>query len=216
MKRLEGILSQIKPADNLVDIGSDHGYLAKMILDKGLAKKIYVTDVAEGPLSRAKDNLSGYSAEFLLMDGLRGFQGCLDVAVLAGMGGELIAKIIRESEELFSHMDYFIVQPMQQIASLREALYHEGYRLISELLVHEERFYEILTYEKGQDVPYPFELSKGLYPDKDLYREYLREKEKKLQYILEMTSGVDEVKYKDTDFALSRMMEHCKKLEIML
>jgi tRNA (adenine22-N1)-methyltransferase len=216
MKRLEGIVSLIKPTESIVDIGSDHGYIAKMIADKKLAPRIYVTDVAVGPLSRARENLRDYCVETLLMDGLKGFKEDLDAAVVAGMGGELIIKIIDKSEALFSQMDYFILQPMQQISYLRRAMYERNYFLWEELLTFEDRFYEVLLYKKGRDTPYDFEYSKGLYSDKELYSDYLKEKQMKLHYILDVTKNTDLTRNKEIQLLLERLETHCKNNEIML
>lgn len=216
MKRLEGIVSLIKATESIADIGSDHGYLAKMIADRGLASKIYVTDIAEGPLSSAKENLQNYPVEFLLMDGLEGFDHPLDAAVIAGMGGELIVKIIDKSENLFAQMDYFILQPMQQIPFLRRSLYERNYILYKERLVYEGRFYEILFYKKGQDASYDFEYSKGFLMDKKLYFQYLKEKKKKLLYISQTTKNLDNKRFKEVDNLLKRLEEHCKIHGIML
>lgn len=216
MKRLEGIVSLLKPQNSIVDIGSDHGYIAKMIAENKLAQRIYVTDVAKGPLSRARKNLYDYPVEFLLMDGLKGFEDQIDAAVIAGMGGELIVKIIDESEELFAKMEYFVLQPMQHISYLRKALYERGYLLFQELLVYEERFYEILCYKKEQDSLYDFEFSKGLFTDKELYAKYLKEKQMKLYYILETTKDVDKEKNKEVKGLLLRLENHCQLHQIVL
>lgn len=216
MKRLEAIISLIKPLDSIVDIGSDHGYIAKMIADKQLAQRIYVTDVAEGPLSRARENLRGYNVNFHLMDGLKGFKDRLDAGIIAGMGGELMLKIIDESEEIFSQMELIILQPMQQISYLRRALYEREYFLYKELLVYENRFYEILCYKKGKDSLYDFEYSKGLFKDKELYSKYLKKKQRKLHFILEATKGLDKIKNEEAQELLQRLENHCKEQGIVL
>lgn len=216
MRRLEAILSLIGACDSIVDIGSDHGYLAKMIVDNDLAKKVYVTDVALGPLNAAKKNLKGYPVSFHLMDGLKGFREPLDLAVAAGMGGELIVKIIDDSRDIFDNLNYFIVQPMQQISYLRKALFERGFYLERELLAFEDKYYEILLYKKGQDQAYDFNLSKGLYEDIKLYKGYLEEKKRKLKYIKEVTFERDQTKYKMISKELDQLDQHCRSLGIML
>lgn len=216
MRRLEALVSLIQPCQSLVDIGSDHGYLAKMIADRGLAKKIHVTDVAKGPLSSAKKNLQDYEVDFHLMDGLKGFKEELDVAIVAGMGGELIARIIKDSKPIFDSLDYFLVQPMQQIPYLRNFLYNQGYFLEKELMVFEEKFYEVLLYKKGQDQVYDFRFSKGLFEDRALYRKYLEEKEKKLLYISKATKGRSLDKHQEVQEELLALRSHCRKQNIVL
>lgn len=216
MKRLEALLSLIEDCQSIVDIGSDHGYLAKMIVDRNLARKVYVTDVAQAPLLVAKENLKDYPVSFFLMDGLRGFTEPLELAVIAGMGGELIVKIIDESREIFENLRYFIVQPMQQIGYLRKALYERGFYLEKELLAFEDKYYEILLYKKGQDQAYDFNLSKGLYEDLELYKGYLKVKKGKLEYIKSATFNRDQAKYERTLQELDELSFHCRSLEIML
>lgn len=216
MNRLEGILSLIEPCESLVDIGSDHGYLAKMVIDKDLAKKVYVSDVAPGPLSTARENLRDYPVEFLLMDGLKGFDRPVELAVVAGMGGELIARIVEDSLESFKGLRYFLVQPMQHIAHLRRALFQMGFFLEKELLVYEDNFYEILLYTKGEDRAYDFNYSKGLFDDRELYRSYMVEKASRLDYILGATRDTDPSKYKETLRLRRALEEDCRSYGIVL
>ncbi len=216
MTRLEAILSLLDPCESIVDIGSDHGYLARMIADKNLARRIHVTDVAEGPLSSAKENLMGYPVEYYLMDGLKGFTLPLNAAVIAGMGGELIARIVEESLEIFCGLDYFVVQPMQQLSHLRRTLYELGFYLEKEVLVREEKFYEILLYRRGQDEAYDFAYSKGLFQEMDLYRSYLAKKRAELDYILEATHKRDSMKYEKTLELIERLRRDCSRYGIVL
>ena len=94
MNRRQGILSLVTPVESIADVGSDHGYVAKALVDENCAQKVYVTDIAEGPLARAKKTLEGYPVEFYLMDGLLDFDQELHSSIIAGMGGELISRII--------------------------------------------------------------------------------------------------------------------------
>lgn len=216
MNRREGILSLITTVESIADIGSDHGYVAKALVDQKKAEKVYVTDVAEGPLSRARKNLEGYPVEFYLMDGLLGFEKELSSCIVAGMGGELISRIISQRKDLFLAMEYFMVQPMQHLDALRRFLYDEGFYIEEEVLVYEDHFYEILRCKKGKEEIYDFRFPKGLIQNRSLYRDYLLEKREKLDFILEKTKGRDEKKYNAVLEEKQALLEHCRLQDIVL
>lgn len=216
MTRIQAILSLLSPVESIADIGSDHGYVAKGIVDLNFASKVYVTDIAKGPLSRAQDNLEGYPVEFFLMDGLLGFQEKLNSCVIAGMGGELIGRIISGRKDLFDSMEYFILQPMQHWEELRRFLYQEGYRVDVELLVYEDHFYEILRCSKGEEEIYDFRFSKGHFQNRELHQEFLQEKSNTLNYLLSVTSGRDPRKYDQLIQEKKDLENHCRSLGIVL
>ena len=73
-----------------------------------------------------------------------------DIAVVAGMGGTTIAKIIDESKEIADSFKKLILQPMQNQAKLREYLLTTGYQIIDEnVAIEDNRFYEIIVAKKG-------------------------------------------------------------------
>ena len=101
--RLETIFNHIPSCEVFADIGCDHGYIAKAMLDSGKAQKVIIADVSEKCLKKAEELLSDYiaigRAESKVSDGFTKVGEC-SVALIAGMGGEEIVHILSQAKVL--------------------------------------------------------------------------------------------------------------------
>ena len=106
--RLEMVFGQVKAAASgssevrVIDVGSDHGYLALRCLEDGIAKNAVCTEIHEGPARKSQAALkgAGYSevSEVHVTDGLIGVPlKDNDIVVIAGMGGLNIIDIISQA-----------------------------------------------------------------------------------------------------------------------
>jgi tRNA (adenine22-N1)-methyltransferase len=140
-KRLETIYSMIESGRGLIDVGTDHGFLPAALAAGGYSGKLFASDINAMPLSRARETAHACGAEdrivFLLSDGL---DACpkdeIDTIVMAGMGGELICRILDRAEWCLEHSYTLILQPMTKIEVLRYGRANNG------LQPTEERFVE--------------------------------------------------------------------------
>lgn len=69
-----------------------------------------------------------------------------DILIL-GMGGELIARILSEAPWTKSPSIRLILQPMTHPEILRKFLFREGYSIVDEVLVEDEKIYQVLCVE---------------------------------------------------------------------
>ena len=119
------------------DIGTDHAYLPLFLLDEGRICRAICSDINEGPLASARKNAEerGLSdkIDFVLTDGAAALSdmGATDYAI-CGMGGELIAEIIRSAPYLKNSDLNLILQPMSRQAYLRKFLAREGFLIKKE------------------------------------------------------------------------------------
>ena len=156
--RLAAIAARVPPGSRLADIGTDHAYLPAYLLLEGTIPSAVASDVNRGPLDRGRETarLSGVEEriDFRLSDGLNGLrEDEADVIVIAGMGGELIARIL--SEAPWTREKLLLLQPMTGQPELRRWLNGNGYRIEGETVVREgEKLYVILTVRGGADTPY--------------------------------------------------------------
>lgn len=164
--RLAAIAAQVPKGAVLADIGTDHAYLPVSLLLDGTISSAFASDVNQGPLDRGRETARQAGVEekieFRLADGLDGLDKTKpDVVVLAGMGGELIARIL--SQVPWTREVLLLLQPMTAQPELRRWLTGSGYRIEKETLVREgDKLYVILTVRGGQDAPYsPGELWAG-------------------------------------------------------
>ena len=129
--RLASIVDMVKPCSIAADIGCDHAYVSIHLYYKGLANIIYASYIKPGPIETAKKNIEKYQCQnhikTLLAGGLDGvIEKGVETYIIAGMGGEMIAKILNQYKDKFSKNDRFILQPMSSIEDLRMYLYqHE-------------------------------------------------------------------------------------------
>lgn len=143
-KRLLECVKLIRQDCVLADIGTDHGYLAAYAIMNGISKKAYACDINEGPLKSAQNTIMTNNLdekiELVLSDGLKNVN-CDDITdiVIAGMGGELIAKIIGDTPLIEKNINY-ILQPMTKPEILRKWLYENGYNIITEVNVTDDSF----------------------------------------------------------------------------
>lgn len=157
-ERLKKIASWVPQDTVLADIGTDHAYLLKYLLDEGKISKAYACDLNKGPLEFARKNLHKYitngQAEICQGYGLNALKKEYGVKslVLAGMGGSLMVKILQEDEGILQGVDNLILSPNNAWERLREYLTKNGLQIIQEdLLLEEGRFYPIIIVKKGKN-----------------------------------------------------------------
>lgn len=132
-ERLALCASFVRKGARMADIGTDHAYLPVWLAKNGLIESAVAADVRVGPLENAKENIRRYNAEDIvstvLSDGLDNIEPsqATDI-VIAGMGGELIAKIIDKPQWLCDSSRRLILQPMTRAESLRLFLCEKGFK----------------------------------------------------------------------------------------
>ena len=133
--RLQMIYDMIPCTELMCDIGTDHGKLPVHCVKQGKTDRALACDLRRGPLSSCqklvvKEGLTE-KIDTLLSDGFVSIPdevfekvGCF---VLAGMGGELIMKILIDR-----HCNSFmILQPQSAVHELVEFLLTNGYDIIT-------------------------------------------------------------------------------------
>lgn len=187
--RLRAIAAWVKTGARLADVGTDHALLPLSLLRRGGIRAAIATDIHEGPLQRARANAAAQEAEgirFLLCDGLAGVEpGEVDCVVIAGLGGENIADILRRAGWVREGVQ-LLLQPMSRAEVLHRALFDMGLRVLRERLVEDAgRVYPIIEAAGGQTEPWngceyytgPFEMLK----DDPLFPRYLDEQLRRLR-----------------------------------
>ena len=106
------------------DIGSDHGKLAVALLQTNACKRVIATDISAPCLAKARKAARAYKLEdrmeMRVGNGLLALsENEVEVAIIAGMGGELIAQILEEGKEVARPMKALLLQPMQHADLLR-------------------------------------------------------------------------------------------------
>lgn len=126
----------------MCDVGTDHGYLPCYLVKNQIAERAVAADVNEKPLQTAARTIAQYGLQdkvkTVLSDGLAQIgEAEADDIVIAGMGGELIARICASCPWLKGENKRLILQPMTCVPFLRKFLYQNGFEILAETPVFE-------------------------------------------------------------------------------
>ena len=152
--RLSTIARLVKPCKRVADIGCDHGRLGAFLLKSGVCERAQLTDISEDSLKKARRliGLLGLSdrVDFCVGDGAKALREAPEYTVIAGMGGVLIGRIIREGRERLGQSK-LILQPNVAAPELRCALVACGYRIYDEYVAQDgRRNYVVIAAEPGE------------------------------------------------------------------
>jgi len=132
--RLLAVAAMIRPGAVAADIGADHGRLICYLVESGIAVRGYACDIGEGPLASCANTVVRCGLkekiELRLTDGLKGLPlGEIDDIIIAGIGGDVITRILEAAPQARDSRLRFILQPMTRPERLRESLYRMGYAI---------------------------------------------------------------------------------------
>lgn len=143
----------------IADIGCDHGFVSIYLIQNKIASHVIAMDVNSGPLQFAKEHIkeSGLESyiETRISDGFSALlKGEADAAIIAGMGGRLMVRLLTEGKEKVSSMKELILQPQSEAALLRQYLRKAGYSIVDEEMVLEDGKYYTILHVYPRAVPY--------------------------------------------------------------
>ena len=250
-KRLQAVADLLSTDLKVADIGCDHGFVSIYLVESGKASRCLAMDVNKGPLERAGEHIleKGLSTyiETRLSDGAKAIQFItnensvktleVDAAIIAGMGGRLMIKIIQDSLEKFQAMQEFVLQPQSEIAKVRQFIRDIGFIITAEEMVLEEgKFYPIMKAVRNrlmsEDVkgcePSSSEWEEKAFVDsinkQELYDNFgehlLNKKHPVLQQFLQKEAGLyeeilDSLKKQDSEKSKERQKEIKQKLQLI-
>ncbi|WLH82967.1 tRNA (adenine(22)-N(1))-methyltransferase TrmK [Pseudomonas sp. FP2338] len=159
--RLERVAANVPVGAHLADIGSDHGYLPVALMRRGVITAAVAGEVATTPFHAAqrtvRDNGLEQHISVRLADGLAAIEAGDGITAISvcGMGGETICDILDNGKMHLSGQERLILQPNGGEQPLRQWLMDNGYRILCEELLRENRFYyEIIVAERAGPVAY--------------------------------------------------------------
>ena len=186
--RLDMILRHIKEG-SCADIGTDHAYIPIKLSERGM--RVIATDIKPGPLKMGEENAKKYGQkiDFRLGGGLSRIEkNEVDTIIIAGMGGEMIEKIISEEEEK-ARSATLVLQPMNSQYELRKYLAKNNFRIEEEDLATEGfKVYNLMVVKSGEANVYEREidlhLPKMLYSN-PLFKKLVTKKRREMTKIYE-------------------------------
>ncbi len=142
-KRLRTVAEAVTPGHRAADVGTDHGFVPIWLVKNGICPRALATDVHAGPLARAEEHIR----EEGLTDRIKTRCGdglCVltpaeaDTVILAGMGGELICRILTAAPAFFDAGTEFVLQPQSEWFKVRRLLHDRGYHIEKEWFLTED------------------------------------------------------------------------------
>lgn len=216
--RLKTILDLVPQNSIVADIGTDHGYIPRELIENKISKYVIATDISGPSLEKTKEivkskNLDKY-IETRLGDGLMPIKAFeVDLVLIAGMGGVLISEILREAKQRLDTYGRYILQPMVGADELRKYLVNNGFEIIDEELAKEDdRIYEIIVAQRGLQV-FTKEIDYEINPlliekNHPLWKELI------LSRINQKEKVVEDIKHIQTEKSKSRLDQLLQEIDL--
>lgn len=149
-ERLKIIYELLPKCERFSDIGCDHGYITKEMLNSAKCKFAVASDISEKCLDKArgilKEEIASNRAVCVVSNGFENLPET-DVALIAGMGGEEIVSIISCAKVL---PKILVLQPMKNADRVRINLENLGYGITTDYTFKSDgKFYDLIKAEKG-------------------------------------------------------------------
>lgn len=148
-KRLNKLVDLIEYS-TLGDIACDHGFISILACaNKNITKSI-ACDLNKDPLSKCEQNAKQYGYSDIistrLFDGLKGLESSeVETIIIAGIGGNLMHKILTEREEVVKSSKQLILQPQSDVELVRKYISQFNFNIRESFLEDNGKYYIILN-----------------------------------------------------------------------
>ncbi len=161
-KRMLAVARMVTIGNSTADIGCDHGFVSIYLVEHKISPFVIAMDINQGPLEQALLHIRLHHLEHYIQ--VRRSDGCkelkllkkmslnetfseleTDTILIAGMGGQLICRILEDSMEKVLLAKEIILQPQSQIHLVRRFLSDHCFRITDETMVFEEgKYYPVI------------------------------------------------------------------------
>lgn len=154
-KRLQTIVNLVPTNTIVADIGTDHGYIPRYLIDMNISKMVIATDISHKSLEKTIEYVNKFNYSRIIprvgngLEVIKPFE--VDTVILSGMGGLLIKDILDSDRSKTSSITNFILQPNIASKELRQYLMDNNFKITDEDLVKEDgKYYEVIYAKKGK------------------------------------------------------------------
>lgn len=153
--RLKKIGDLVEANSFCLDVGCDHAFLDIYLVQRGENIKAIASDVKEGPLNHARENINKYhledKIECRLGNGLDTYSDYVDTIIISGLGGRSMIGIFKSHLEVLKKVNTIILSPNNYQEDVKKFLCKHHFYLSNEELVKEGKFiYQILVFSRGK------------------------------------------------------------------
>ncbi|MDD4211541.1 MAG: class I SAM-dependent methyltransferase, partial [Clostridia bacterium] len=174
-------------------IGCDHGQITAELILQAKAYQVIATDISSASINKAVRLASQLNIlPFISFREGDGFAPItkydkIDSAVIAGMGGSEIIKILQESKVRVNEL---VLQPMTDAVKLRGYLLQIGFKIVQDIVIKEgDNYYTIIKVKTGKMRITDLELYFGMTNIKELsvdFIDYIRIERAKIFKVRDM------------------------------
>lgn len=137
------------------DVGTDHGYLPIYLLETHRCPLVYASDLREEPLKSAANNGASWIQKkqliLSLQDGFFPLNPAVDCLTISGLGGPLMADMIRAYPTTLQQLRTIVLQPQTHSDVVRRTLNELHWMIVHEELVKDgDIIYEVIVWQPGQ------------------------------------------------------------------
>lgn len=153
--RLKAIGDLVDANSFCLDIGCDHAFLDIYLVKKNKNIKAIASDIAEGPVKIAKENIKREGLEDKIEvrfgDGLDTYSDEIDTIIISGLGGRNMIGMFKRNMRVLKKVDTIILSPNNYQVDVKKFLTKFGFYIDDEELVRDKKFiYQIIKFKKGR------------------------------------------------------------------
>ena len=190
--RLLKVASLVDEQRNIIDIGCDHAFLSIYLVQNKKPLKVIASDIKEGPLKHAKENIKKYGVNYeikvKLGMGIEPIEDDIDTIIISGMGGLNMVGILKYYPSKYQNVDTIILSPNSDTNIVRKEICKLGFYIDEELLVKENNIiYPIIKFKRGKK---KYKYRDCLYGPKliekkdNLFKEYMQKEKQTKEKLL--------------------------------
>ena len=137
--RLRMIGDLVKANSFCLDVGCDHALLDIYLVKRNENIKAIGSDIAQGPLDHAKENIKREhlegKIELRLGSGLKTYSDEVDTVIISNMGGRNIIGNLKNNLKLLKCIDTLIISPNNYQEEVKRFLVKKGFYIENEEFV---------------------------------------------------------------------------------
>lgn len=155
-KRLKTIGDLVEANSFCLDVGCDHAFLDIYLVKQKKNIKPIASDILEGPLQQAKNNIKREHLEDVietrLGDGLDTYSEEVDTVIISGMGGRNMIGIFNKNIDVLKKIKTIIISPNNYQVDVKKYLCHRGFYIDDEVFVKDGKFiYQVIKLKRGHE-----------------------------------------------------------------
>ena len=129
--RLKQIGDLVEANSFCLDIGCDHAFLDIYLVKQNKNIKAIASDIAEGPVKQAKENIKREGLEdkieVRLGNGLDTYSDEIDTVIISGMGGRNMIGIFKNNMAVLKKIKTIIISPNNYQIDIKKFLTKNGF-----------------------------------------------------------------------------------------